>query len=225
MDIQLVRKWFTTKSTIGEIYVNGIYQCLVLEDRDRGLRQEYEKEEAYKGMNDQLKVPGKTAIPYGKYEVVVTFSQRFQKQLPLLLNIPVFSGVRIHPGNFPENTEGCLLPGTTRRDDAVFNSKEAFNALFVLIQKACKQEKVYLTISKEEKKKQPGLSEDFHKVNEYIAQLEQLLIFFADELEEIPNSGLSDGLLEVLDRLKGVIVDGQILRDNFARRLRNEDRK
>jgi hypothetical protein len=152
MEIRVIRKWFTQRSTISELYVNGIFSCFILEDRDRGLRQEYEHEEAYKGMNQQLKLPGKTAIPYGRYEVVVTFSNRFKTLLPLLLNVPVFEGVRLHPGNTDADSAGCLLPGTQRRDDAVFESRKAFNALFTLIQKATKKEKVYLTISKDDGK-------------------------------------------------------------------------
>lgn len=68
------------------------------------------------------KVPGKTAIPAGTYDCIVNFSKRFQKPLPLLVNVPGFSGVRIHGGNRPENTQGCLL--------AAFNHDPKSNVIF-----------------------------------------------------------------------------------------------
>ena len=68
------------------------------------------------------KVPGKTAIPAGTYDCVVNFSKRFQKPLPLIMNVPSFSGVRIHGGNRPENTQGCVL--------AAFNHDQKSNVIF-----------------------------------------------------------------------------------------------
>jgi hypothetical protein len=97
VELRLTRKEFTDRSTIGELHVNGVFECFTLEDTVR-----------------PVKIKGETAIPEGRYEVVVNFSERFQRPLPLLLNVPNFEGVRIHPGNTDKDTEGCILVGWTK---------------------------------------------------------------------------------------------------------------
>lgn len=118
MYIQLVRERFTDKTTIGRMFVNGTFECYTLEDKDRYLEDGGEK------------VYGKTAIPRGTYEIELTMSNRFKKILPLLKNVPYFTGVRIHTGNFAEDTDGCILVGTTDGDDFIGHSRDAFNALY-----------------------------------------------------------------------------------------------
>src|SRR5258705_2968772 len=125
MEIELTRSIKTNKSTIGELTINGVLECFILEDKDRGLRQGMTTSELM-----ALKIKTKTAIPTGRYEVVVSFSNRFHKMLPLLLDVPAFEGIRIHPGNTDADTEGCLLPGKTKSADAVASSRIAFTALF-----------------------------------------------------------------------------------------------
>ena len=105
--------------TIGELTVDGAFECYVLEDVER-----------------ETKIKGETAIPRGTYSVVITMSNRFKRELPLLENVPGFTGVRLHPGNTHADTEGCLLPGRTRTDRAVGESKAAFNALYAKIRQA-----------------------------------------------------------------------------------------
>ena len=117
----------TEISTISPLFIDGVMTCLILEDKDRGLDSTMPLEQLNK-----LKVFGKTAIPYGRYKIVVTKSERFSKlanhdvYLPLLLNVPGFEGVRCHSGNKPDDTEGCLLPGLTKTDNYVSQSKDAF---------------------------------------------------------------------------------------------------
>lgn len=124
MKLRLIRDTFTEKSTIGNLYVNGVYQCATLEDADRKIE------------SGGAKVYGKTCIPRGTYEVIVDFSNRFQVRMPLLLNVPQFTGVRIHPGNTDKDTEGCVLVGETRGADFVGDSRIAYNALFANIEAA-----------------------------------------------------------------------------------------
>lgn len=121
MKLHLVRKKFTNKSTIGELLVDGRFECYILEDPVR---------EVPGVPVEQWKVHGNTAIPVGTYSVIVNVSTRFKKLLPLLLNVPGYAGVRIHPGNFPEDTEGCLLPGVVQSYNKVLNSRKAFDPLF-----------------------------------------------------------------------------------------------
>jgi len=116
LELDLRRIWLTDASTVGELYVNGEFESYVLEDRYRP--------------PPEAKVYGATCIPTGRYEIVITESPRFKRPLPLLLNVPGFSGVRIHPGNTAADTEGCLLPGRVRHGESVLESRKAFDALF-----------------------------------------------------------------------------------------------
>jgi 4-hydroxy-3-methylbut-2-en-1-yl diphosphate synthase IspG/GcpE len=141
MELLLKRTTFTEESTIGELYVDGKFECYILEDKDRGLKSSMSLKEI-----QEKKVYAKTAIPTGKYLVANTHSPRFEKYLPLLLNVPGYAGIRIHPGNYAKDTEGCLLPGVTKGKDFVGSSRIAFNNLFKKIRAAEKKEKINLTI-------------------------------------------------------------------------------
>lgn len=118
------------------------FECYCLEDTDRGLESDMRIEQIL-----AMKIYGKTAIPKGKYEVVISYSERFKKMLPLLLNVPGFEGIRIHPGNTESDTEGCLLPGLDRSFDSVLESRKAFSSVMASILQYLKTEKVYLEIS------------------------------------------------------------------------------
>lgn len=74
-------------------------------------------------------------------------------------------------------------------------------------------------------KKQKPLLEEYDDLNAYMAQLEQLLIVFREELEVVPNAGFSAEMTEILDRTKAVIIEGQIKRQAFGMRLRQEVKK
>lgn len=142
LNLKLERKWKKEKYTIGNLYVNGVFFSNVLEDTVRGLRQDMTPEEIQK-----IKIHGQTAIPSGRYEIRVTLSARFRRQLPILLNVPGYAGVRIHPGNTDANTEGCLLPGKNDRVGQVSNSRATMAALQNQIEEAIYQNsKVYIEI-------------------------------------------------------------------------------
>jgi hypothetical protein len=123
MKITVVRKFFTGSATIGKLLIDGKFFCYTLEDivRDNG-----------------VKIQKETAIPYGVYDVIINMSNRFKKLMPLLLNVPNFQGVRIHPGNTELDTEGCLLVGMDKTPDnsKILKSKEAYQILFDRMQAA-----------------------------------------------------------------------------------------
>ena len=125
--------------TIGEMYIDGKLQCYTLEDTVR------EQE----GMPvKEWKIPNKTAIPCGEYELIMSMSNRFKKVMPELKKVEGFAGVRIHAGNTQEDTEGCILVGRRRAVTKILESRLAVNALYPLIQAAVdRKEKVTITIS------------------------------------------------------------------------------
>jgi hypothetical protein len=129
MNLTLIRKYPGTDCIIGELFVDGQFECYTLEDVER-----------------QVKIAGITAIPKGTYEVVITFSERFKKLLPLFLKIPNFEGVRIHTGNIAANTEGCILVGKAKTENQVLQSQIAFNELFPKLQAAVAKEKIFIEI-------------------------------------------------------------------------------
>jgi len=142
MNLKLIRTTKTPDSTIGELYINDTFECFILEDTDRGLNQSMTIEEI-----KEKKVYAKTAIPSGKYEIAITFSNRFQKYLPLIINVKGYEGIRIHPGNTAADSEGCLLPGEFRNHNQVTNSKKAFGKLFDKLKAVEKKEKITIEIS------------------------------------------------------------------------------
>jgi len=142
MELKVTRTTFTAESTIGEFYINGIYHFFSLEDKDR----QRQSDGTIISWTPDIKIPKVTAIPRGRYEVIINFSNRFQKQMPLLLNVPSYDGIRIHSGNTDENTEGCILVGLTRKADFIGNSQKAFSKLMNILNKANKQEKIWITI-------------------------------------------------------------------------------
>mgnify|MGYP001576927075 CR=1 FL=1 len=121
MEMKSKRTRYTDRSTTSDLSVGGKHECWILEDTRRP---------------DGEKVYGRTCIPPGRYKVIITRSQRFGVDLPLLVDVSGFSGVRIHPGNTDADTEGCLLPGRTRATDRVGESRVAFDALFAKIKDA-----------------------------------------------------------------------------------------
>lgn len=129
MRLRVNRFYFQDKCTIGRLLVDGVDTGLfTLEDKVREIPGASVME---------WKIPGETAIPRGSYQIIVTFSDHFQKELPLLVDVPGFYGVRIHPGNIDSDTQGCLLVGKIwRGHDWIGQSQDAFNWLFPQIKAA-----------------------------------------------------------------------------------------
>ena len=142
MEIEVKRIARKERYTIGNMYVDDTYFCDTLEDADRGLADTMEIDEILEN-----KLKGITAIPTGKYDVILTFSPRFKRVLPLLLNVKGFEGIRIHAGNTAEDTEGCLLVGENKEKGKVLNSRATFERLMaILLECEKRKEKVTITI-------------------------------------------------------------------------------
>ena len=126
------RMVFSKKSTIAELWVNGIFFCHILEDVDRGLHQWMSLEEIA-----AIKVARQTAIPRGMYHCKMTMSPRFGKMMPEILNVPGFVGARMHAGNHADNTEGCPLFGdyNPKQPDWVSNSTVRKDEFYELVNK------------------------------------------------------------------------------------------
>ena len=144
MELRLERKYRSNNYCIDKLYINGKYFSDALEDPDRGLTDSMNLEEI-----KRIKVKGDTCIPYGTYNVTITYSPRFKKNLPLINNVKGFDGIRIHSGNTPQDTEGCLLLGLNKVKGRVVDSKVTVNKFIDIVQKVLnKGEKVTITITK-----------------------------------------------------------------------------
>ena len=144
MRLTLIRKYRNSDYCIDKLYINNTYFSDVLEDPDRGLQDSMSLEEIKK-----IKIKGNTCIPYGTYDIIITYSPRFKRNLPLLLNVKGFEGIRIHSGNTPKDTEGCLLPGFNKIKGQVIDSRITTDKLIAQIQQVLnKGEKVTITITK-----------------------------------------------------------------------------
>lgn len=128
----------------GKLYIDGTYQCDVIEDTDRGLTNEMSITEI-----QSKKVYGETAIPKGTYQITLdVVSPKFKDRswatfcegkLPRLLDVPGFEGVLIHTGNEASNSLGCLLVGQKTKDGWVSNSTQTFKDLYYKLKQATDQ--------------------------------------------------------------------------------------
>ena len=129
MRIELVRIAFKDTYTIGKLYVDDTYFCDVLEDVDRGLKSSMTESEIL-----EKKVKGQTAIPTGHYVINITYSPKYKRMMPLLLDVKGFSGIRIHSGNSSKDTEGCLLVGKNKKVGMVLESRDTYQRLFKMME-------------------------------------------------------------------------------------------
>lgn len=128
----------------GKLYIDGIYQCDIIEDTDRGLTNEMSIAEI-----QSKKVYGETAIPKGTYQITLdVVSPKFKDRswatfcegkLPRLLDVPGFEGVLIHIGNEASNSLGCLLVGQKTKDGWISNSTQTFKNLYYKLKQATDQ--------------------------------------------------------------------------------------
>ena len=111
MKLVVQRDTFTVNSTSGELSIDETFFCYTLEPRsDRSEGKPY-------------------CIPVGTYPIALLESPRFGMVTPHVLDVPGFSEIEIHPGNFPGDTEGCCLVGGSRGVDFVGGSRRVFSGL------------------------------------------------------------------------------------------------
>ena len=136
MKLRVERRWKKDTYTIGRLYIDGVWFCNTLEDKDRGLKKEYGA-----AVVRSRKVAGETAIPTGiygvamnvtspKYAAVKWYWDLCQGKMPRLLSVPGFDGILIHPGNTALDTLGCLLVGKNTKVGQLTDSRVTFEALY-----------------------------------------------------------------------------------------------
>jgi hypothetical protein len=133
-EISLRRNPSTVDTTIGVMTWPDGESCLTLEDVVRP------------GDIFKVKVPGETAIPAGRYQILLTWSPRFGRNMPEVVAVPNFVGIRVHSGNYARDTEGCILTGQTRGDNFIGQSRLAFTWFMWKLEHALKLGQVFITI-------------------------------------------------------------------------------
>ena len=155
MELTLKRIALRSEYTIGKLYVDGEYVCDAIEDTVRDLDKDG------KFANGEVKIPGKTAIPYGRYEITMkvkspkysnfskySWAKKYDGCLPRLLNVPHFDGVLIHVGNSALDSEACVLVGENKVVGKVINSVNTFRRLMddYLVPAKKRNENIVITI-------------------------------------------------------------------------------
>ena len=118
MRVTLKRIAFKDKYTIGKVYINNKYFCDSIEDKDRGL-YDWQSEDYIK----EVKVKHQTAIPYGIYKLLWSYSPKYRRMMPEISGVKGFSGIRIHSGNTEEDSSGCILLGFNKKVGMVLDSR------------------------------------------------------------------------------------------------------
>lgn len=129
MNLRLIRTNKSPTRVFGELWDDNGFLCYTLEDPER-----------------LVKIKHETCIPKGKYQVIINKSPRFKVEMPLLLNVPNFLGIRIHTGNTTGHTSGCILVGNKISGDKILNSTAAYLNVFAKIKAALKVGKVTIEI-------------------------------------------------------------------------------
>jgi hypothetical protein len=141
MELLLERKHLKSNYTIGNLSINGKFFCNTLEDKNRDLNKNGKFD------NGEQKVYAQTCIPFGTYEVKMTYAPKFKRELPWLQNVPSFTGILIHRGNTHEHSAGCILVGENKVKGQVINSAKYEQELVKLIKESIqKGEKVTIKI-------------------------------------------------------------------------------
>jgi hypothetical protein len=139
LELLLQRKIHNAASTEGNLLIDNNWFCHTIEDVVRAKPNEWKP---------SLKVYGKTAIPYGRYQVLVTYSNRFKRDLTAVLNVPDFEGIRIHNGVNETSSAGCIIVSYKAEKGRLINDRKAMNDLCDKVQAATKTgKKCWITIT------------------------------------------------------------------------------
>ena len=142
MEIEVIRRHLKETYTIGRMFIDKVYFCDTLEDKVRDLRDlnnDGDFDDPGEG-----KIYGETAIPCGRYQVIVTYSPKFQKRLPELFKVPGFKNIRIHAGTNPKHTEGCVLIGENKEKGRLVNGPYYQTRLVQMMDET--GDKIFITI-------------------------------------------------------------------------------
>jgi hypothetical protein len=137
MELRVIREPTVDQSTHGSLYIDRHWHAWTLEDRIREVPGE---------PVESWKIPRQTAIPAGRYSVILSRSNRFQRVLPEILGVPGFTGIRIHAGNTVADTEGCLLVGTGRTLVNVSGSRVALERLMGVLMDVGSKSPIWITL-------------------------------------------------------------------------------
>lgn len=124
MKLTLQRYLFDNDYTMGLLFIDGLYFCDTIEDKFRG--------NDLKGK----KVYGETCIPYGVYDIKITYSLKYKKNMPQIMDVPYFTGIRIHSGNTAKDSFGCVIIGIKSENGKVLESRKTYNALIKRLETA-----------------------------------------------------------------------------------------
>ena len=129
---KVVRKTYTEISTIGDMLIDGNFHFYTLEDKDR----QHQPDGTIIPWEPKIKVSAETAISYGSYRMIVNYSPKYKRVMPIIQNVPDFKGVRVHVLNFAHESEGCIGVGYTKSKDFIGRSRDAFKSFYELLLKA-----------------------------------------------------------------------------------------
>jgi hypothetical protein len=144
MELEVKRKLRQAKDTISDYFINGNWFCNTLEDFDRGLTDAMTVEQIL-----AIKVAGDTAVPTGRYELILDYSNKFGRIMPHITNVKGFVGIRQHAGNTDKDVEGCQAVGVYNgQEDFISDSKTTFDVLMDILTRAdARREKMWITIT------------------------------------------------------------------------------
>lgn len=142
LELKVKRRWFAEDYTIGTFFADGERVCDTIEDKNRDLNRDGDLDDKGEG-----KAYGETAIPFGRYEVVLNISPKFKRRLPRLLNVKHFEGILIHRGNTVKDTHGCIIVGENKVKGKVINSTFYEKKVVEICEQAIEEGKrIFITI-------------------------------------------------------------------------------